>query len=271
MSPSDIKLYLSGGSGNNNPAASLGGEISNTLATASLFPAIAGEQSRVGLIDYRCVYVKNTHSTESMRNVKLYVDSERSGGSFIDIGAVHRDEQQKINVSGPKPPNEDESMTLTVPEFGSLTIPYHINQTIWQGRFQTEIAGLDGLKDVRVSAVGDIGWPTNLTFTIDFAGEACCRLISLIQVVTHDLDQQTLTILKTLSGAPVETEAVEAEDQYTAPPGIVFQQTLRDNPLTLGDLHPGNSAPIWFRRTTPVNTTAFKNDNFLLHVDGTFP
>lgn len=87
---SDMKWYLSGGSGNTNPNASLGGEISatevvtNTLA--NLFDNVSAVEAAAGDVEYRCAYLKNTHGTDTLNAVKLWVESNTpSSGTIIAI------------------------------------------------------------------------------------------------------------------------------------------------------------------------------------------
>ena len=65
ISTSNLLWYLSGGAGNSNPVASLGGVISSTqwsTATAldDLFPDVTGAQAASGITQYLCLYFKNT-------------------------------------------------------------------------------------------------------------------------------------------------------------------------------------------------------------------
>lgn len=77
---SDIKFYLSGGAGNSDPNASLGGEISNTEITSgllhALFDIISSAEASGGDSEYRCVYAKNTNGTLTAQNSKLWVETE---------------------------------------------------------------------------------------------------------------------------------------------------------------------------------------------------
>lgn len=70
--------YLSGGSANTNPAASLGGARSTTEVSTSLhnlFPQITGSQSAVGGTFYACIYQANTNATLLMQATKAYISS----------------------------------------------------------------------------------------------------------------------------------------------------------------------------------------------------
>lgn len=59
ISNANLKYYLSGGGGNADPNASLGGARSSTLATSALFDTVTGDESAAGDTEYRCVYFRN--------------------------------------------------------------------------------------------------------------------------------------------------------------------------------------------------------------------
>lgn len=274
MNNSDIKFYHSGGGFNCNPQLDLGGTISSCLVADGLnglFDDIGSVQSRNGLIDYRCFYIKNTHADESLRNAIMYIDSERSGGSFIDLGVTVRDEIQTITVTGPYPPNEGETMTLEVPNYGQFTVKYHINRTIWQGNFQSEIRGLDGLNDVIVSIAGVIGAPTQITFTVKFTGDAGSRDLDLITLVSNGMTGTSVAFNEMQKGSPINTTACGIGSVINSPACVNFSYPLRGNPVVLGALKPDDAFPVWVRRTTPENTLIFLLDDFRINIDGAYP
>lgn len=91
----DLLFVLSGGNGNTNPAAALGGVISSaTGATGSitktktfnsLFDDISGAEAAAGDIEYRCIYVLNHHATLSGTVMKIWIDTNTTANE-IDIG-----------------------------------------------------------------------------------------------------------------------------------------------------------------------------------------
>lgn len=103
---SDIKFKLStteGSAGSSqaqaDPNASLGKFVSTTEMTSganSLFDDISGAENAAETIDYRCVFVHNTHESLTLQNAVVYVSSEVAGGANIaiavdDIGPVDDD------------------------------------------------------------------------------------------------------------------------------------------------------------------------------------
>jgi len=85
----DIKFRLSGGAGNADPNASLGGIISTTEVSATalnnIFDDVAGDESSPGDIEYRGIYVLNTHGTLTLQGAKLWLESEVASGAVIAI------------------------------------------------------------------------------------------------------------------------------------------------------------------------------------------
>ena len=86
----DLKIYLSGGAGNSDPNASLGGIISTTEVvdntTHNLFDQVSGTESLAGDTEYRGVYLKNTHGTLTAQNTVVYISSNTgSADTTINI------------------------------------------------------------------------------------------------------------------------------------------------------------------------------------------
>lgn len=86
----DLKIYLSGGAGNTDPNASLGGIISTTEivdnTTHNLFDQVSGTESLAGSIEYRGIYLKNTHGSLTAQSTKVYISSNTgSADTTIDI------------------------------------------------------------------------------------------------------------------------------------------------------------------------------------------
>lgn len=87
----DIKFYLSGGAGNTDVNASLGGAKSSTEITTAtlhnLFDQVSSAESSAGDTEYRCIYVENTHGTLTLQNAAAYISSNTpSGDTTLDIG-----------------------------------------------------------------------------------------------------------------------------------------------------------------------------------------
>jgi hypothetical protein len=66
------------------------GNQSDTIAVAvkanGLFDNISNAESLAGDTEYRCFYVKNTHGTDTLYDVTIYIGSQTSGDDSIQIG-----------------------------------------------------------------------------------------------------------------------------------------------------------------------------------------
>jgi hypothetical protein len=88
---SDLKIRLSGGSGNSDPNASLGGVMSTSTevtdnTTHNLFDQVSGTESNAGDTEYRGVYLLNNHGSLTAQNTKVYISSNTgSADTTIDI------------------------------------------------------------------------------------------------------------------------------------------------------------------------------------------
>lgn len=79
MISTDIKLYLSGGTINTDSNLSLGGTISNTqvgTAIHQLFDLVSPDEALNGDIEYRCIWAKNTHVSETFYGAKVFISLE---------------------------------------------------------------------------------------------------------------------------------------------------------------------------------------------------
>jgi hypothetical protein len=84
----DILLRFSGGSGNSDPNACLGGVMSTTTAITNdslhnLFDLVTGAESSPGDTEYRGIYILNNHGSLTAKNVRVYISTDSL--SDIDI------------------------------------------------------------------------------------------------------------------------------------------------------------------------------------------
>lgn len=86
----DLKAYLSGGAGNTDPNASLGGTISTTqiidAALNDMFDSVSGDEASAGDVEYRAFYIKNTHATLTWVGPKVWISQQTPGADDILIG-----------------------------------------------------------------------------------------------------------------------------------------------------------------------------------------
>ncbi len=119
ISDTDIKFYLSGGAGNSDPDASLGGAISSTevsgTALNNIFDDVSGAESGPGDTEYRGVYVKNTHGTLTLQAAKLWIASEVADGASIALALADEGLNATMETIA------DESTAPVGPTFSSPT------------------------------------------------------------------------------------------------------------------------------------------------------
>lgn len=89
--PEDIGLYLSGGAGNTQGATSLGEAISSTevpTGLGALFDDASSVECQNGATEYRCIYVKNNHPTETLYSVVVWISQDTASPTTeINLGA----------------------------------------------------------------------------------------------------------------------------------------------------------------------------------------
>jgi len=77
-----------GDSGAGTAGGSLGKYMSQTPVAAGangLFDDISGAENAASTVDYRCVFLTNTHATLTATNVVVYVPAEVAGGASVAI------------------------------------------------------------------------------------------------------------------------------------------------------------------------------------------
>jgi len=87
----DIKFYLSGGASNADVNASLGGVVSSVEITTAtlhnLFDVVSSAETTAGDVEYRCIYVQNTHATLTLQNAQNWISSNTpSADTNANIG-----------------------------------------------------------------------------------------------------------------------------------------------------------------------------------------
>jgi hypothetical protein len=84
VASSDIDFFLSGGTGNTDPNASLGGARSTSTEVAdnvdnNLFDDVSGVEHTAGRVEYRCIYVRNSHGSIQLDSAVVWIQSDTSG------------------------------------------------------------------------------------------------------------------------------------------------------------------------------------------------
>lgn len=83
----EIQYRFSGGGSNTDPNASLGGAISSTAWTNTLFDNVSGAESAAGTIEYRCFYIRNANATLTLLAPKVWIQANTpSATTTVAIG-----------------------------------------------------------------------------------------------------------------------------------------------------------------------------------------
>lgn len=135
VTASDIKFRLSGGSANSDVNASLGG-VKSSVDAVNYFDNVSSGEAAAGDIEYRCIYIHNNSSTNSLLTAKIWIDTNTpSADTTVEIGlgtaAINATEQTVANES-----TAPSGVTFTAPanEGAGLTIgdiPVGQHKAVW--------------------------------------------------------------------------------------------------------------------------------------------
>lgn len=74
-----------------DPNASLGDQVSTTQWTGGsandLFDDVTGAENAASDVEYRCIFVHNTNTANTLENAVVYLSAETAGGASIAVGA----------------------------------------------------------------------------------------------------------------------------------------------------------------------------------------
>lgn len=141
-----LEYRLSGGSGNTDPAASLGGAMSSTAVTAdTIFDVVSAVEAAAGDIEYRCVYVMN-NGTMTLDVVSLYVsDAPTTGVLAIALGGEGIGGTAETVANENTAPSDESFSTPTTSGTGLTAGPLAVGEArpVWLRR--TITAGASGI------------------------------------------------------------------------------------------------------------------------------
>lgn len=259
----DIAFLLSGGSSNNNPSLSLGGNPSSTPVSGnmnSLFSDVPAASATSGLVDYRCFYILNKSETETLYSASLHVQIQSLGGSYADIGVSKSTEVQTIQISG-SPSSGTARFKLGDIEFSGS----------WGGSIENFVSSLSsslssvGLGDTQISYSSGASQQLNL----NFLGSLNNKSYPLIELVENGLSgSPAISITRTSQGSPINSVAPAIATPSTSPSSVVFQQTSPSSKILVGSLGPGDSMPVWVQRTTPAGASFKEGDSLVIRLSG---
>jgi hypothetical protein len=88
-----IKFSVKTGSAGNSTAGTAAGSLGKYISTTqitdnvlnNLFDDITGDENAASTVDYRCIFIHNSHATLSYINAVVYLSAEVAGGASIAI------------------------------------------------------------------------------------------------------------------------------------------------------------------------------------------
>lgn len=265
ISLSQIEFLLSGGNNNNSPSKSLGGGISSFPIIGSLnnlFADVTSEEAEVGKTDFRCFYINNLSTIDSLFNSKIFIYSQKVLGSTVQLGIPKDTDVQELKIVG--------SVVS-----GSVVLKYNQQEISvpWGGsssNFSSNIISSfesAGIPGVEVTFSGS----STITFNISFKGLSNYRNHPTLELFVNDLSGITkpiVTIKKIKEGKPINSIAPSLAVETVIPSGVDFYNTNSEEKVDLGTLRPSDFVPVWVKRTTNPNTDFEEKDYFIFKIQG---
>lgn len=158
----DIDIHLSGGAGNSDPNASLGGIISTTQVVDAtlhnLFDLVSSAETTAGDTEYRCIYVKNNHGSLTLQNATVQILTDTPSGDTdaeiaVGTAAINGTEQTVADESTAPTGVTWESAAATPLALGN--IPFGQHKAVWIKRVVSAAAGAYSTDSVVLQINGD--------------------------------------------------------------------------------------------------------------------
>lgn len=156
----DIVYRLSGGAANTDKNASLGGAMSTAAggiitpgAANNVWDDVSGAEAAAGDIEYRCIYVTNTHGSLTLQNSVVWIDALTTSASTefdiaLDPAAVGANATASSADENTAPTGGTVTFTRPTTKGGGLSIgdiPAGSKKAIWLRR--TVTAGASAASD----------------------------------------------------------------------------------------------------------------------------
>lgn len=270
---SDIQFLHSGGVYNNDASKSIGGDesISEVLdGTNNLFQAI----DKDSVYDYRCIYIRNNNSECNFANVRLYLSQIQDTGALAKVGIPIANEVQQIILTG-DPIGGSFSLTYTREingtDFDQNTwdIEWIPTLSVMQERISDALNALTFLSSV--SCVASHPNASTYVYVITFSGSDGNRTHQLLSLGDNNmLEEVEFSFSSLVRGQPINGTAANVGYSSQEPSGVSFvnPETLVDA-IEIGDLYPGDSFPVWFKRSiTAAELTELTDPSVIDIIDG---
>lgn len=274
---SDISINLSGGTNNNNPNLSLGGDPSIydvPTGLQNLFANVTATEAVSGIEDYRCIYVFNNSSDSTLYNTYIYLDSVLDANPQLTLGLFLANDTQTMVISGGI--LDHGKLQLRYGESGSYsyTAEIEFNKGLGFNKFVEDLQDALNVPSIGLTGVQMSGTQVNSVYNIQitFTNNDGFKYQPTLAVASNTLVTETSTtptilITKVVSGSPINTipPVIEAN---VAPLGVSFYTTGPKQQKLVGTLTAGEGFPIWVRRRIPINANASETSGATLKIKG---
>lgn len=262
---SDFAFVYSGGSTNDNPSFSLGGEPSAYPIPGSinnLFSDIDPNQADNGFTDFRCFFIFNDNETDALYDAQALIQNQITDGSVVQIGFFQQNDKQAITIQGS--PTHG-SMTLLY-ELYQAIITYHPDPNVLAANVEDVLNSTGHLSTVQCNGFLDNG---AITVIVNFQGKDGNRYQPELTVLTNNIEGSTgIIVTKIQDGSPVNAIPSTIQEITAAPPGVFFDNYSVTEPFTIGTIYPGDGFAVWVQRTTPANADGVHGDGFTFRLMG---
>ncbi len=271
MVKNDISFLLSGGPNNVDPVKSIGGSISKQSIDNqinNIFSDVTRDQSFIGFVDYRCLYIRNDSLNEKLRDASFYI-SKSLEGADIAIGFSLKSDVQALIVEGDPGTGASFQIQYTIRNAG-LTFTQTTREILWvpdENTMAQRIAAIvNSLTNVRgIQVIGhrsDLGYD----FLITFGGSSTGRWQELLGPINEDGIQ--VSVMRVVQGGPINSIAPNIGFTNNPPNGVTFFESDNLTPIEIGTLFPQDFVPVWLRRTVQKNTPPIHPDQCRIHMFG---
>jgi hypothetical protein len=206
--------------------------------------------------------VSNSSESETLYGASIQTFAQATGGAFADLGVSKAMEVQKIEILGSP---------------SSGTAEFKIGDVLFSGTwsdsadsFRTSLLdslSSGGFRDLVVEHFSE----SADVFMLFFSGSLDNKSYPLVELIDNSLSGSSsvsISISRVANGSPINTVAPLIPTRSTPPAGVTFLPTSNSSKIAIGDLGPGESMPIWIRRTTPAGTEFKEGDSVTVRLSG---
>lgn len=250
ISSSDLIFFYSKGPGvSNGSSTSLGGDITdNLINTNKLFDNVTKEQISSGLVDYRCIYLKNNNPSDVLNNLNISITEYLP--STIEFGF---EKVSIVTLSG--------TVINAYGDGSIVTYIYKASSPIIAGQ-KVNVVNIFPLSYKFSGSI--LTSTTSPESTVDGLGVYRFTVSSSVVDTYGSGGSVTQKAVKTLGAGPINVITTPILNKTTAPANISFLSSSYS--YTINSFNPNDFIGIWIKRTILQNITPKDNDGFAINI-----